>query len=294
MKFNEKLRSLRLNKGYTQEDLASKLNVTRQSVSKWEQGINEPDIDTIKRLCKILDCTIEDLIDDDHDVETTKEVKNERIARILFRITLILSIFASLSMIVFFSAADVNVVIHWGMDGTIMLGSRWYILLLVIPILVVLGVFVLIRYITYTKRAFLRYKLLYSISGLVVMSLVTIGFIITASFMITNHNKGSEALLNMVGGFVFALCLALGAFTHSHFNKRNHIFGFRTFYALSSDEAWKKVNNFGSYALTTCSLVGFILTLVFIKEHWAIFLIAILLLGVISTLIYEEIIKRKK
>lgn len=293
MKFNEKLKELRLAKGYTQEDLASKLSITRQSISKWEQGINEPDIDTLKKLCNILDCSIEDLIDDDKEIETSKEVKNMRIAGILFKITLILSIFISLSMFVFFAAADTNVVIHWGIDGTIKLGSRWYILLMIIPVLIVLGVFILFRYLTYKHKAFIKYKLLYSITGLVVMSLVTIGFIITASFMIANHNKGSKTLLNMAGGFVFALCLSIAPFTHPRFNKRNHIFGFRTFYALSSDETWNKVNSFGSIALATSSFVGFVLTLVFIKEHWAVFLISIILVGVIVTIIYEEIIKRK-
>ena len=58
MKFNEKLKSLRESKGYTQDEIASKLNIARQSVSKWEQGINEPDFDTTKKLCQILDCSL--------------------------------------------------------------------------------------------------------------------------------------------------------------------------------------------------------------------------------------------
>lgn len=54
MKFNEKLKALREEKGYTQEEIASKLNVARQSVSKWEQGINEPDLRRLKNYARSL------------------------------------------------------------------------------------------------------------------------------------------------------------------------------------------------------------------------------------------------
>ena len=47
MKFNERLKFFREKKGYTQDEIASKLNISRQSVSKWENGINEPDFETL-------------------------------------------------------------------------------------------------------------------------------------------------------------------------------------------------------------------------------------------------------
>ena len=53
----------RKNKGMTQEDLAEKLNVTRQAVSKWELNETTPDIDNICKLCEVLDLTIEDFSD---------------------------------------------------------------------------------------------------------------------------------------------------------------------------------------------------------------------------------------
>ena len=45
MKFNEKLIKLRKEKGLSQEGLADKLDVSRQSVSKWESGQTYPEID---------------------------------------------------------------------------------------------------------------------------------------------------------------------------------------------------------------------------------------------------------
>ncbi|MCI6837144.1 MAG: helix-turn-helix domain-containing protein, partial [Clostridiales bacterium] len=43
--FGENLKAVRKAKGYTQEELAIKLNVVRQTVSKWEKGLSVPDAD---------------------------------------------------------------------------------------------------------------------------------------------------------------------------------------------------------------------------------------------------------
>lgn len=53
--FHENLKTMRKAKGYTQEELAIKLNVVRQTVSKWEKGLSVPDADV---LCKIADVWI--------------------------------------------------------------------------------------------------------------------------------------------------------------------------------------------------------------------------------------------
>ena len=45
--FAENLKKIRKDKGYTQEILAEKLNVVRQTVSKWEKGLSLPDVDML-------------------------------------------------------------------------------------------------------------------------------------------------------------------------------------------------------------------------------------------------------
>ena len=44
MDIGDRIRRLRLQRGLTQEELAGKLNVTRQALSNWERDINEPDL----------------------------------------------------------------------------------------------------------------------------------------------------------------------------------------------------------------------------------------------------------
>lgn len=80
MTFGEKIRKLRTEAGITQKELADKLNVTYQTVSKWENDTNEPDFSTLKELVKILNCTIEYLFDDQVVLlkEKTEIVENEK------------------------------------------------------------------------------------------------------------------------------------------------------------------------------------------------------------------------
>lgn len=59
----------------TQEELAEQLGITRQSVSKWELGINEPDLPTIRALCKILGCSFNALLGEEEvDVQENLSV----------------------------------------------------------------------------------------------------------------------------------------------------------------------------------------------------------------------------
>lgn len=60
--FGEKLRSLRSEKGITQEVLAKKINVTRQTISGWERGRSEPDIAMLIQLSNFFSITVDELL----------------------------------------------------------------------------------------------------------------------------------------------------------------------------------------------------------------------------------------
>ena len=64
MLFADKLQSLRKSKGLSQEELAEKCNVTRQSVSKWETGLGYPETEKLLILCEILDVDLDYLLRD--------------------------------------------------------------------------------------------------------------------------------------------------------------------------------------------------------------------------------------
>ena len=64
MTFSDKLIALRKKAGWSQEELAERLNVSRQSVSKWESAQSMPDIDKILQLSSLFSVTTDCLLKD--------------------------------------------------------------------------------------------------------------------------------------------------------------------------------------------------------------------------------------
>lgn len=60
--FGDNLKAMRKAKGYTQEELAIKLNVVRQTVSKWEKGLSVPDADALSKIADVLDTKVSILL----------------------------------------------------------------------------------------------------------------------------------------------------------------------------------------------------------------------------------------
>ena len=77
MTLGQKLKKLRTDKNLTQKDLADQLHVTFQTISKWENDENEPDIATLKELAKLYDCSVDYLISEDEKEQPKEEVKEE-------------------------------------------------------------------------------------------------------------------------------------------------------------------------------------------------------------------------
>lgn len=69
MIFGEKLKAERTKKGWSQEELAEKLFVSRQSVSKWENGQNYPSIEILIKASDLLGVTIDELLRSDEELK---------------------------------------------------------------------------------------------------------------------------------------------------------------------------------------------------------------------------------
>ena len=74
--FAENLRKIRKENNLSQEDLAEKLGVSRQAISKWESASAYPEMDKIIALCDLFNLNIDDLLHKD-----IKEIKGEENAR---------------------------------------------------------------------------------------------------------------------------------------------------------------------------------------------------------------------
>jgi len=75
MSVGPKIKEYRTKVGLTQKDLADQLHVTYQAVSRWENDEAEPSIDTLKEMCKIFNCSINELF----EMEKKEEPKEEKV-----------------------------------------------------------------------------------------------------------------------------------------------------------------------------------------------------------------------
>ena len=125
--FSENLKTLRKQKGFSQEELASRLHVVRQTISKWEKNLSVPDADTLIRRAAILGVSVSELLGSKIETENgnvTNDVaeqlsrineqlaiKNRRSRRIWKAIAIILVVFFLISIFIklmFLSVPDLN------------------------------------------------------------------------------------------------------------------------------------------------------------------------------------------
>ena len=73
MKLSEKIVTLRKQKGWSQEELADKLNVSRQAVGKWETETALPEVDKILQMATLFDVSTDSLLKDDVQLSQTQQ-----------------------------------------------------------------------------------------------------------------------------------------------------------------------------------------------------------------------------
>ena len=71
---NEKFKKLRKSNNLLQSDVASKVNVSTSTVGMWEQGRNQPDNETVKKLANLFNVTADYLLDNDVKTDKNKEL----------------------------------------------------------------------------------------------------------------------------------------------------------------------------------------------------------------------------
>lgn len=84
MAFKDEFKKYRELRELTQEDIADAIGISRQSVSKWENGNSEPDIETIKQLALIFDCSTDQLLGFVSNETHVARVKNARFKKFLW------------------------------------------------------------------------------------------------------------------------------------------------------------------------------------------------------------------
>lgn len=110
------LKALRMKKGLSQGELAIRLNVVRQTVSKWEKGVSVPDAETLIKLADLLDTSVNDLLgsnvvpEDSNDMNKIADqlvrvneqlaIKNNRARRIWKIVVITIAVFVFLVFVI--------------------------------------------------------------------------------------------------------------------------------------------------------------------------------------------------
>lgn len=103
MSLGNKLFELRKKSGFSQEELAEKLEVSRQTVSKWELNESTPDIKQAKEISKVFKISLDELVDNDiKDILTEKISNTERLAGLTIKILKTFGIVAIIIMFLIF------------------------------------------------------------------------------------------------------------------------------------------------------------------------------------------------
>ena len=79
---NENIKALRKTKGLTQDELAIRLNVVRQTVSKWEKGLSVPDAEMLQRIAEVFEVSVSQLLGSTISQNENVDIIAEQLSRI--------------------------------------------------------------------------------------------------------------------------------------------------------------------------------------------------------------------
>lgn len=79
---NENLKAIRKQKGLSQQELAVRLNVVRQTISKWEKGLSVPDADMLTKIADIFEVSVSQLLGAKITVDENRDEIVEQLVRI--------------------------------------------------------------------------------------------------------------------------------------------------------------------------------------------------------------------
>ena len=82
MEFAKRLQELRKEKNLTQEDLATKLNISPQSISKWENNLSTPDLEMLLNLCHILNVSADYILGNNNIATLTQKDPNKLLLKL--------------------------------------------------------------------------------------------------------------------------------------------------------------------------------------------------------------------
>lgn len=239
MTFGEKLKQLRSAHNLTQDQLAEKLIVTRQTVSKWELDVNEPDIGTLNKLAEIFNVSVDELICCKQD----SAEKRFPVSLQLFLSNILVSLFCAFAIFVLVIFLQDTIPAHWNAKGEIdRYGSKFEVLLHLATFAVMTAMCV----VTYfaTKRHSQKAATVCQI----VFLCVNVCYL---AFALILHGKylQENCLIRFVNCLAGCLIFTVSVAMHPKLSRQNYLLGVRTNLTLNNPTAWNKINKAACFCI---------------------------------------------
>ncbi len=121
MEIGKKIMDLRKKNGFSQEELAEKIGVARQTISKWELGETSPDLKQAKELSSIFNVSLDELTDNDiKDVLVEKTSNTEKLAGLILKLIKFMVVFIIVAPVLLVSLRIIFKNIHEHNSGRLM------------------------------------------------------------------------------------------------------------------------------------------------------------------------------
>ncbi|MDE6618840.1 MAG: helix-turn-helix domain-containing protein [Clostridiales bacterium] len=277
--FGDNLKKYRIEKGYSQSDLAEKLFVTRQCVSKWEKGVTQPDLQTLSQISELLGVSADELIaGNGGDGKIHIADKN----KLCFVINILIAVFCVIAFFVVWRFLPATVPAHWTHGVIDRYGSRNEIFINLATVAVFLAVDIIIFFAA--KRVGDKRPLYVCHIVFILCQIANFIFIFAMYVEYLSDDISTAVCLTA------DLIMCVGASMHPKINKQNSFLGIRTAETLKSTTIWNKANALGCYLFSGCSIVIFVVNMSVIFEYSYLCLLAYVVLGII-VIIYSKKIK---
>ena len=171
MKFGEKLQLLRRSRGWSQEDLAQQISVSRQALSKWESGAAVPDTENVVALSRLFGVSTDYLLLEKQETAGTPAAavpareKKWPVPRIVWLVLLFISALGLVALQIWAGTLSPTTMVYWTKPDVVLTGIRnliqrydlgWIVIVLwVLLILGFLGTFFCPQMQKFVKKHFL-------------------------------------------------------------------------------------------------------------------------------------------
>lgn len=274
--FGNNLRKYRLIKGYSQSEFANKLYVTRQCVSKWEQGITQPDMETLVKISELLGVSVDTLLKNDES--ESKEVKTD-LNKVFLIVNILVALFCAIAFVALWRFLPSSIPAHWSNGQIDRYGDSVETFLHLMTVVVFLAVDVIL-FVAFRKD-------FYGKIIVVVHCIIVFCQIAYLVFIIALYAKYLTTVLSFAACLSASLLLCVSTAMHPKISKQNQWLGVRTSGTLSSTLVWNKTNALACYLFVGVSLAIIIVNMCVVSV-WSCIGFVAYVISTIIVLIYSK------